>query len=162
MAVKEETRHDLDLSLEIGAPPVAVFQAFFQEGALAAWQGTRRAIAVPRLLGPWVLDWPASNERDELLGRHGGVFRATVMHIEPPEQVFLADAFWLPPDSGPLGPFAIQLTFTPAPSRADASSTLLRVTISGFDDGVRWQRYHAMSTAHWQRALRTLKLLLEK
>lgn len=162
MAVKEQTRRELDLSLEIAAPPVVVFQSFFQEGALNAWQGTRRAIAVPRLLGPYVLDWAPSNDTDEVLGRTGGVFRATVMHIEPGDHVFLADAFWLPPDTGPLGPFAIQVTFSPASSNNGGPSTLLRVVISGFDDGVRWQRYHAIATAQWQRALRVLKLLLEK
>ncbi|MGE0449343.1 MAG: hypothetical protein AB7Q29_07150 [Vicinamibacterales bacterium] len=162
MAVKEQTRHELDLSLEICAPPAVVFQSFFEEGALAAWQGIRRAIAVPRLLGPYVLDWVPSEDADEVLGRRGGVLRATVMHVEPNDHVFLADVFWLPPDTGPIGPLAIQATFKATLSNSGTSATLLRVAITGFDEDVRSQRYHAIATAHWQRALRILKLLLEK
>ena len=94
------------------AVPRHRLRAFFDSAALAAWHGTSRSIAMPRLLGPYVLEWPPSDRRDEVLGRMGGIFRATVMHIEPNDHVFLADAFWLPPDGGPLGPLAVQITLT--------------------------------------------------
>jgi len=49
----------------------------------------------------------------------------TVMHIDPNDQVFLADAFWLPPDGDPLRPLAVQITFsrhrTAASRRSSAS-----------------------------------------
>lgn len=162
MAVKERTPLTLDVTLDIAAPPDLVFHSFFQERALAAWMGTSRSIAVPRLLGPYVLEWPTTEERDEVLGRGGGVLRGSVMHIEPDDHVFLADVYWLPPDGGPLGPFAVQLTFAPTARADGARSTLVRVVISGFDEGVRWKRYHGLATAQWQRALRILKMLLEK
>ena len=162
MAVKQQTPRTLDVSLDIAAPPELVFQAFFQNAALAAWQGTSRSIAVPRLLGPFVLEWPTSDERDDVLGRLGGVLRGTVMHIEPGDHVFLADTFWLPPDGAPLGPFALEVTFTPATSADGRHSTVVRVAMSGFDEGARWRRYHEIATAQWQRALRVLKMLLEK
>jgi len=97
-----------------------------------------------------------------MLGRMGGVFRATVMHIEPNDHVFLADAFWLPPDGGPLGPLAVQITFTPTATTDGAHSTLVRVLMTGFDDGVRWKRYLGLATTQWQKALSILKLLLER
>jgi uncharacterized protein YndB with AHSA1/START domain len=161
MAVKEQTLK-LDVTLDITVPVELVFQAFFQAPALAAWHGTSRSIAIPRLLGPYVLEWPPSSERDEVLGRMGGVFRATVMHIEPNDHIFLADAFWLPPDGGPLGPLAVQITFTPTATPDGASSTLVRVVMTGFDDGVRWRRYLSLATTQWQKALGVLKMLLEK
>ncbi len=161
MAVKEQTLK-LDVTLDITAPVESVFQAFFDSPALGAWQGTSRAIAVPRLLGPYVLEWPASHERDEVLGRMGGIFRATVMHVEPNDHVFLADAFWLPPDGGPLGPLAVQITFTPKATPDGRSSTLVRVVMTGFDDGVRWKRYLGLATTQWQKALGVLKMLLER
>ena len=161
MAVKEQSLK-LDVTLEMPAPADKVFQAFFDSVALGEWQATSRAIAVPRLLGPYVLEWPVSAERDEVLGRMGGFFRATVMHIEPNHHVFLADAFWLPPDGGPLGPLAVQITFTPKATPDGLPSTLVRVVMTGFDDGVRWRRYLGLATSQWQKALGDLKTLLEK
>jgi len=161
MPVKE-TPLKLDVSLDIAAPVDVVFHAFFDATALTGWHGTSRSIAVPRLLGPYVLEWPPSAERDEMLGRMGGVFRATVMHIEPNDHLFLADAFWLPPDGGPLGPLAVQITFTPTATTDAAHSTLVRVLMTGFDEGVRWKRYLGLATAQWQKALSILKLLLER
>ncbi|MGE3956666.1 MAG: SRPBCC domain-containing protein [Vicinamibacterales bacterium] len=138
-----------------------VFDAFFDASALAAWQATSRSIAVPRLLGPYVLEWPPSIERDEMLGRMGGVFRGTIMHIEPNDHVFLADAYWLPPDGGPLGPLAVQMTFTPKAGPDGARSTVVRIVMTGFDDGVRWKRYLGLATTQWQTALGVLKGMLE-
>jgi uncharacterized protein YndB with AHSA1/START domain len=162
MAVKEQTPRTLDVSLDIAAAPELAFQACFQDAALSAWMGTSRSIALPRLLGPFVLEWPTSESRDEVLGRLGGVLRGTVMHIEPNDHVFLADTFWLPPDGAPLGPFALELTFTPASSPEGRLSTVVRVAMSGFDEGPRWRRYHEIATGQWQRSLRVLKMLLEK
>ena len=161
MSVKE-TPLKLDVSLDITAPVDVVFHAFFDAPALTAWHGTSRSIAVPRLLGPYVLEWPPSADRDEMLGRMGGIFRATVMHIEPNDHLFLADAFWLPPDGGPLGPLAVQITFTPTATPDGAHCTLVRILMTGFDDGVRWKRYLGLATAQWQKALGVLKLLLER
>jgi len=161
MAVKEQSLK-LDVTLEMSSPVEPVFQAFFDSEVLGAWLATSRAIAVPRLLGPYVLEWPASNERDEVLGRTGGIFRATVMHIDPNDHVFLADAFWLPPDGGPLGPLAVQITFSPKAKPDGRPSTLVRVVMTGFDDGVRWKRYLGLTTSQWQNALGVLKMLLEK
>ena len=117
---------------------------------------------MPRLLGPYVLEWPPSNERDEVLGRIGGIFRATVMHIEPNDHVFLADAFWLPPDGGPLGPLAVQITFSPKATPDGRSPRSSASLMTGFDDGVRWKRYLGLATSQWQKALGVLKMLLEK
>src|SRR6478609_3515556 len=128
MAVKEQSLK-LDVTLEMSVPVEPVFQAFFDSAALGAWHATSRAIAVPRLLGPYVLEWPTSNERDEVLGRSGGIFRATVMHIEPNDHIFLADAFWLPPDGGPLGPLAVQITLTAQATPDGTRSTVVRVVM---------------------------------
>jgi uncharacterized protein YndB with AHSA1/START domain len=161
MAAKDQPLK-LDVTLDIAAPVELVFQSFFDAGALGSWQGTARSIAVPRLLGPYVLEWPPSVESDEVLGRTGGIFRATVMHIEPNDHVFLADAFWLPPDGGPLGPLAVQVTFSPTALPDGNQSTVVRVVMTGFDDGVRWRRYLGLATTQWQRGLAILKNLLER
>ena len=160
MAVKEQSLK-LDVSLDIAAPADVVFSAFFDDAALRSWQNASRSIAIPRLLGPYVLEWPPSPERDEVLGRLGGIFRATIMHVEPNDHLFLADAFWLPPDGGPLGPLAVQMTFTPAAASGSASATMVRVVITGFDDGVRWKRYLGIARTQWQDGLAALKRMLE-
>jgi uncharacterized protein YndB with AHSA1/START domain len=159
MAVRQDAL-TLDVSLEIAAAASVVFAAFFDDVALESWLHTSRSIAVPRLLGPYVLEWPPSDERDDVLGRLGGIVRATVMAVEPYNHLFLADAFWLPPDGGPLGPLSVQITFTPAPNAAEGR-TLVRVLITGFDNGVRWQRYLGFARTQWQDGLTALKRLLE-
>ena len=40
--------------------------------------------------------------------------------------------------------------------------TDLRVTMRGFEEGVRWRRYYEVITVGWQSALRSMKMLLEK
>jgi uncharacterized protein YndB with AHSA1/START domain len=159
MAVNQETMK-LDVSIEIAAPVSVVFAAFFDDVALGSWLHTSRTIAVARLLGPYVLEWPQADERDEVLGRLGGIFRATVMQVDPYDHLFLADAFWLPPDGGPLGPLSVQITFTPTTTAAE-TITVLRVVITGFDSGIRWQRYLVLARAQWQDGLTALKRLLE-
>jgi uncharacterized protein YndB with AHSA1/START domain len=161
MAVKEQELK-LDLTVDIIASVDTIFAAFFEASALGAWHKTSRSIAIPRLLGPYVLEWPPSLNSDEILGRMGGVFRATVMEIEPNDHIFLADAFWLPPDGGPLGPLAVQITFTPTAAPDGRRATLVRVVMTGFDDGVRWKRYLDHSHAQWHKALGTLRSLLER
>lgn len=161
MAVNDQALK-LDVTIDIVAPVDVVFMAFFNAPALGAWQGTTRSIAIPRLLGPYVLEWPASADSDDVLGRLGGIFRATVMNIEQNDHVFLADAFWLPPDGGPLGPFAMQITFTPTAAPDGVKSTMVRVVMTGFDNGPRWKRYLEYSVSGWQRSLAGLKSLLER
>ena len=70
---------------------------------------------------------------------------------------FVADAFWLPPDGEPIGPMALEVTCTPA-----GTGTRVRVTQKGFEDGVRWHRYYEVVSHGWERALSSLKALLEK
>ena len=102
----------LNLNVLIEAPPERVFKAFFDPAALAAWWQAARSITIPRVLGPYAIEWPPTEFRDELLGRLGGVFRGTIMHLESGHQFFVADAFWLPPDTDPVGPMALEVTCT--------------------------------------------------
>ena len=95
--------------------------------------------------------------RDELLGRLGGVFRGTVMQIEAGRGFFVADAFWLPPDGDPIGPMALEVSCTPL-----ESGTEVRVTQRGFEESARWRRYYEVVAVGWERALRSMKSLLEK
>ena len=46
--------------------------------ALKAWWQVQHAVVSPRVLGPYAIEWPATDFSDELLGRLGGVFRGTV------------------------------------------------------------------------------------
>jgi uncharacterized protein YndB with AHSA1/START domain len=151
----------LDVAADIAAPVDRVFASFFDAEALARWRRTSRSIAVPRLLGPYVLEWPPTVERDEVLGRLGGVFRATVMQVAPNDHLFLADAFWLPPDGGPLGPLAAHIDLTFASTPEGDPATHVRVLITGFDDGVRWKRYLGLSRSEWRENLDALKNMLE-
>ena len=130
-------------------------RAFFDAQALGAWWRVRHSVTTPRMLGPYAIEWAPTDFRDELLGRLGGVFRGTVMQCDR-GGFFVADAYWLPPDGEPIGPMALEVTV-----RADGGATLVRVRQSGFEESARWRRYYEVIAMGWQRALASLRSLLE-
>jgi uncharacterized protein YndB with AHSA1/START domain len=147
----------LDTSILIAAPSARILRAFFDAQAMHAWWQTSRAVTAPRALGPYVVEWEPTDFRDDLLGRLGGVFRGTVIQFDQGLGFFVADAFWLPPDGDPIGPMALEVTCTP-----EAAGTRLRVTQQGFEESDRWRRYYEVIGTGWDRALASLKSLLEK
>ncbi len=155
-----------DVSIVIAAPQARVLRAFFDRAALGAWWQAHASVTVARPFGPYVVEWRATDFRDEVLGRLGGVLRGTVVQIDAGEGFFLADVYWLPPDGDPIGPMAIEVTTSKAPPDpghpVDGELTLLRVHQTGFEESPRWRRYYAVFGAGWERALQTLKGLLER
>jgi len=147
----------LDVSTFIAAPPGRVMRAFFDAQALNAWWQVEHAVTTPRTLGPYALEWPVTDFRDDVLGRLGGVFRGTVMQCHPSQGFFVADAYWLPPDGEPIGPMALQVTVRP-----ESNGTHVRIEQTGFEESERWRRYYEVIGHGWTRALAGLKSLLEK
>ena len=169
----------LDISAVIGAPPQRVLKAFFEPDALHVWWQVAHAVTTPRVLGPYAVAWPTTEFRDEVLGRLGGVLRGTVMQFHADRGFFVGDVFWLPPDGDPIGPMAFEVVCTPAAANgssgpqgvtdttvptaaAGASGTHLRVTQQGYEESERWRRYYEVIGDGWERALVSLKALLEK
>ena len=152
----------LDLSCLIQAPSSVIMKAFFDADALGAWWQVKRSVTTPRALGPYAIEWAATDFRDEVLGPLGGVFRGTVMQIEPGRGFFVADAFWLPPDGDPIGPMALEVSCESQEGPDGQASTLVHVRQSGFEESVRWRRYYQVIGVGWERALASLKRLLEK
>lgn len=151
----------LDLSTTIAAAPERVQQAFFEPAALRAWWQVVNAVTTPRVLGPFALEWAPSDYRDDILGRLGGVFRGIVMQFDPGRSFFVADAFWLPPDDDPIGPMALEVSCTPV-QLPGITGTAIHVTQTGFEESARWRRYYEVIGVGWERALASLKALLEK
>ena len=156
------------MSLVIKASPSRVLKAFFDADALGAWWQAARSVTTPRVLGAYAIEWASTDFEDDLLGRLGGVFRGTVMQFDPGCGFLVADAFWLPPDGDPIGPMALEVTCSPVTSSGGVSmpsaeiATEIHVVQSGFEDGGRWQRYYELMGTGWERALNSLKMLLEK
>jgi uncharacterized protein YndB with AHSA1/START domain len=151
----------LDLTIVIGAPASRVLDAFFDRDALAAWWQVVQSVTTPRPLGPYVIEWQPTEFRDEILGRLGGVFRGTVVSVQPERGFFVADGFWLPPDGEPIGPMALEVTCATKGHEANIETTL-RVVQTGCDDSLRWRRYYEVIGYGWERALASLKALLEQ
>ncbi len=144
-------------SIVITAAPDAVLAAFFDPAALTVWWDTVRSVTTPRPLGVYAIEWRNTPFSDELLGTLGGVFYGTVMEFHRRREFSLADAYWLPPQSDPFGPMALEVT-----CRVEGPATRLRVRQSGSDDGIRWQRYYALISAGWESSLEALKRYLER
>jgi uncharacterized protein YndB with AHSA1/START domain len=151
----------VDVTAVIDAPPETILRAFFEPNALSAWWQVARSVTTPRALGPYVVEWRPTEFRDEILGRLGGVFRGTVMQFHPADGFFVADGFWLPPDGEPIGPMALTVSCTPA-GEPRSAATRVRVQQTGFDNSVRWRRYYEVIGLGWERALDSLKSLLER
>jgi uncharacterized protein YndB with AHSA1/START domain len=145
-------------SLVINAPPGAVLDAFFDPAALATWWQVTRSVCVARPLGSYAVEWAPTEWRDDLLGRLGGAFHATVIDFAPGREFFLADAYWLPPDGPPIGPMAFEAMCT-----TQRDGTLLYVRQSGWDSSsARWTRYYDIIATGWMLALENLKKHLEE
>lgn len=151
----------VDVSVEVNATPRAVLEAFFDPDRLRRWTGAIRSVTIPRLLGPYVLERAPFDPRDDLFGRQGGVLRGIVLQFEPTRGFFVADVFWLPPDTNPVGPTALDVSCTLCLTGDGRPATRVRVVQSGFEDGVRWRRYADLARDEWRRALDSLKQLLE-
>jgi uncharacterized protein YndB with AHSA1/START domain len=145
-----------DHSILISAAPTRVMAAFFDPVALSAWWQTSRAITTPRPLGLYAVEWDPTDHADEVLGRLGGVFYGQVIEYKPGRELFVADAWWLPPDGEPLGPMSLQVNCV-----MDGPACRLRVRQSGADDGPRWERYYAVIGGGWKASLAALKAYVE-
>ena len=152
-------------AIQIQSTPGRVLAAFFEPAALAAWWDVATAVATPRPLGAYALEWRDTETVDEVLGKLGGVFHGMVIDFQPDRGFFVADAYWLPPAGDPIGPMAMDVTCAPAegPSgrKGEPSATMLRVAQRGLDDSPRWMRYYEVLGGCLPTALGTLKEYLE-
>ena len=147
----------LDVTAVIAAPVGRVMKAFFDPEALHAWWLVSHSVTTPRVLGPYAVQWEATDFTDDVLGRLGGVFRGTIMQFDAARGFFVADAFWLPPDGDPIGPMALEVRVQSDPG----GGTQVHVMQTGFEEGARWRRYYEVIGVGWSRALASLKSLLE-
>jgi uncharacterized protein YndB with AHSA1/START domain len=143
-------------TLMINAAPTRVLAAFFDPPALARWWQCLRSVTTPRVLGVYAVEWAPTVEADEVLGRLGGVFHGTVVDYAAGRQLLVADAWWLPPDTDPLGPMALEVTCT-----IDGPGCRLQVRQTGFGDTARWRRYYGVIAPGWRSSLAALKDYLE-
>ncbi|MEO8076533.1 MAG: SRPBCC domain-containing protein [Acidobacteriota bacterium] len=145
-----------DHSILISAPSERVLEAFFDPGALAVWWQTTRSVTTPRPLGVYAVEWEPTPDADDVLGPLGGVFYGIVMEFIAGHELFVADAWWLPPDGEPIGPMSFHVTCT-----VEAAACRLRIRQSGFEDGARWRRYYSVIERGWHISMAALKEFVE-
>ncbi|HVL65801.1 MAG TPA: SRPBCC domain-containing protein [Vicinamibacterales bacterium] len=144
-------------TLLISAAPTRVLAAFTDPVALQAWWQVTRSVTTARVPGVFAVEWVPTADRDDLLGRLGGVFHGTVVEYRPGRELFVADAWWLPPDGDPLGPMALVVRCA-----MDGPACRLTVTQSGLGEGARWARYREVIGRGWRSSLALLKSRLEE
>jgi uncharacterized protein YndB with AHSA1/START domain len=158
----------IDVSIVIKCTPARLLKAFFDHQALGAWWQVRNSVTTPRVLGAYAIEWDPTDFKDDVLGRLGGTLRGTVMQYDAGRGFFVADVFHLPPDGEPIGPMALEVTLTPvAPPEGaavaeDEQTVHVRIQQTGFEESPRWRRYYELVRGGWERALHSLKMLLEK
>ena len=145
-----------DHSILISAAPTRVLAAFVDPQALAVWWQVSRSVVSARPLGVFAVEWEPTPEADDLLGRLGGVFHGTVLEHKPGRLLAIADAWWLPPDTDPVGPMSLEVT-----CGMDGPACRLRVRQSGFEDSPRWSRYYTVIDRGWRSSLMALKEYVE-
>jgi uncharacterized protein YndB with AHSA1/START domain len=143
-------------ALMIRCAPTRVMAAFFDPVALGIWWQAIRSVTSPRPLGVYAVEWEPTTDRDDMLGRLGGIFHGTVMEYLPGRELFVADAWWIPPDDEPIGPMSLEVS-----CMMDGPACRLRVRQSGFEESVRWRRYYSVIARGWQSSLAQLKAHLE-
>jgi uncharacterized protein YndB with AHSA1/START domain len=155
-AAEDEASAEFEHSVLISAAPTRVLAAFFDPQALAVWWQVSRSVTSPRPMGVFAVEWPPTNEGDDILGRLGGIFHGTVMEYLPGRELFIADAWWLPPDADPIGPMALEVS-----CRMAGPACRLHVKQTGFEDTPRWRRYYAVIASGWRSSLAALKAYVE-
>lgn len=150
------TDHLIEQRIVIGTTASRALAAFFDGSDLASWWHAARSITVPAPLGPFAVQWQATDFADDVLGRLGGTLSGTVMDFAADTAFFVADAYWHPPAGDPIGPMALSLQAWP---HADGVEVIVRHSASG--EGPRWARYFEVMRGGWERALRDLKVYLE-
>jgi uncharacterized protein YndB with AHSA1/START domain len=147
---------EFEHALLVSAAPTRVLSAFFDPHALAVWWQVSRSVTTPRPMGVYAVEWPPTADADEVLGRLGGVFCGRVMEYQPGREMFIADAWWLPPDGDPIGPMALEVT-----CRMSGPACRLQVKQTGFEDTARWRRYYTVIAGGWRSSLASLKEYVE-
>src|SRR5215831_19431802 len=137
-----EPSPEFEHALLINAAPTRVLAAFFDPHALEAWWQVARSVTTPRPMGIYAVEWPPTADADEILGRLGGVFCGRVMEYQPGREMFVADAWWLPPE---------------VTCRMSGPACRLQVKQHGFEDTPRWRRYYAVIANGWRSSLAALK-----
>ena len=155
--VPRET-HDtsFDHSILITAAPTRVLAAFFDPASLSAWWQTVRSVTTPQPLGVYAVEWLPTAEADDVLGRLGGVFYGIVVEYEPGRSLVVSDAWWIPPDTNPIGPMSLAVHCA-----MDGPACRLRVQQTGFEDSPRWRRYYSVIELGWQVSMAALKQHVE-
>ena len=145
-------------AIRIRATPERVLNAFFNPDDLAKWWEVSRSVTLARPLGPFAVEWPATDFTDEVLGKLGGTLHGVVMDVSPGVSFFVADLYYQPPNGHTIGPMALNVQARPLDA---GDSTELAVRLSADDEGPLSQRYFAIMGNGWDRALEALQVHLE-
>jgi uncharacterized protein YndB with AHSA1/START domain len=155
--VKQIQTPEFDQSLLINAAPTRVLAAFVEPEALATWWKVVRSVTTSRVMGVFAVEWAPTIDADEVLGRLGGIFYGIIMEYVPGRELFIGNAWWIPPDGDPIGPMALSIS-----CRMDGPACRLRVRQTGFEEGPRWRRYYTVIAGGWRSSLAALKEYLER
>ena len=152
----------LDLTIVIVASPEQVLKAFFDADALGAWWQVAHSVTTPRMLGPYADRMDAHRLPRR---RPGPPRRRLPRHRHAVRRRVRASSSRIASGCRPTAIRSVRwrsrCACTPAGPDV-AAGTRVHVRQSGFEESVRWRRYYEIVGDGWERALASLRSLLEK
>jgi len=140
----------VEATVNIGSPPVTVFNAFIEPWQLKKWWGVERCLVEPKQGGMYSLAWNISNEGFQYIS-------TGVITVYQPSRELLIDHFiYFNPEKSILGP-----TYLCIKLDAVNSSTHLQLIQGNYQSGGDWDWFYDVVKDSWPRVLQDLKNYLQ-
>lgn len=155
------TTDSFEVSATVDATAMQVLFAFLDVEAIKTWWKAKNAVVQPRPGGVFAVQWePGTHGTDDVLGPSGGVLTGILDKAMGGHFVYFGALHWLTPKGETLGPVRLEVdVFSKNDPRK--KPTLVRLRMSGFQAGPKWDRYRAVAQQAWEKTLQDLKAYCE-
>ena len=155
------TPDSFEVSTTVDATAMQVLFAFLDVNAIKTWWKAKNAVVQPRPGGVFAVEWePGAHGTDDVLGPCGGVLTGILDKAMGGHFVYFGALHWLTPKGETFGPTRLEVdVFSKNDPRK--KPTLLRVRMSAFQSGPKWERYSTVAQAAWEKTLQDLKAYCE-
>lgn len=151
------TQDSFEVNTTVDATAMQVLFAFLDVEAIKTWWKAKNAVVQPRPGGVFAVQWePGTHGTDDVLGPSGGVLTGILDKAMGGHFVYFGALHWLTPKGETFGPVRLEVdVFSKNDPRK--KPTLVRLRMSAFQAGPKWDRYRAVAEQAWEKTLQDLK-----